>query len=34
MMVIDTLFGSARTLPTEIGHTLLSRGGAPRLVEL
>lgn len=34
MMVIDTLFGSARTLPAEIGRALLAHGGAPRLVEL
>ena len=33
-MVIDTLFGSARTLPAEIGHILVARGAAPRLVEL
>jgi alkylation response protein AidB-like acyl-CoA dehydrogenase len=33
-MVLDTLFGSAATLPTEIGLTLLARHGAPRLVEL
>jgi Acyl-CoA dehydrogenase, C-terminal domain len=32
--VIDTLFGSARTLPSEIGTELLLRGRAPRLVEL
>jgi hypothetical protein len=33
-MVLDTLFGSARTLPTEIGRTLLARRTAPRLIEL
>ncbi|MCU1389638.1 MAG: hypothetical protein JWL72_2976 [Ilumatobacteraceae bacterium] len=33
-MVLDTLFGSARTLPTEIGNALLAIGGAPRLIEL
>ena len=33
-MIIDTLFGSARTLPVEIGHTILARRTAPRLVEL
>lgn len=33
-LVIDTLFGSARTLPTEIGRSLLARRDAPRLVEL
>ena len=33
-MVIDTLFGSARTLPVEIGRTLVARRTAPRLVEL
>lgn len=33
-LVVDTLFGSASSLPTEIGAELLRRGGAPRLVEL
>lgn len=33
-MVIDTLFGSARSLPPEIGRQLLAQGGAPRLVNL
>ncbi len=33
-MVIDALFGSAKTLPAEIGATLLARGHAPQLVEL
>jgi Acyl-CoA dehydrogenase, C-terminal domain len=33
-MVLDTLFGSAATLPTEIGLALLARRGAPRLIEL
>ena len=33
-LVIDTLFGSARTLPAEIGAALLARGEAPRLVDL
>ncbi len=33
-LVLDTLFGSAKTLPTEIGRELLARGHAPRLVEL
>lgn len=32
-LVLDTLFGSARTLPGEIGRTLLA-SGVPRLVEL
>lgn len=33
-LVLDGLFGSASTLPTEIGAELLARCGAPRLVEL
>jgi len=33
-MVLDLLFGSARTLPAEIGRSLLAQRGAPRLVEL
>ncbi len=33
-LVVDTLFGSARSLPAEIGTDLLARGGAPRLIEL
>ena len=33
-MVLDLLFGSARTLPAEIGRQLLTRRGAPRLIEL
>jgi hypothetical protein len=33
-LVVDMLFGSASSLPVEIGRELLSRGGAPRLVEL
>ena len=34
LLVVDTLFGSARTLPSEIGRSLLAQRGAPRLVEL
>ena len=34
MLVIDTLFGSAGSLPEEIGHHLLSQGTAPRLIQL
>ena len=34
MLVLDTLFGSARSLPTEIGHHLLSRATVPRLIQL
>jgi hypothetical protein len=34
VLVLDTLFGSTRTLTAEIGRALLARGGAPRLVEL
>jgi len=33
-LVVDALFGSATTLPAEIGAELLARGEAPRLVEL
>lgn len=33
-VVLDALFGSADTLPAEIGAELLARGGAPRLLEL
>jgi hypothetical protein len=33
-MVLDTLFGSARTLPVEIGHLLLAARTAPRLIDL
>lgn len=33
-LVLDSLFGSARTLPAEIGRELLTRGSAPRLFEL
>ena len=33
-LVIDTLFGSATSLPTEIGQQLLARRSAPRLIEL
>ena len=33
-MVIDTLFGSSRTLPAEVGRALLARRTAPRLIEL
>ena len=34
MLVVDTLFGSASSLPTEIGQDLLTRGTAPRLIQL
>ena len=34
MLVIDTLFGSASSLPTEIGQDLLNNGTAPRLIQL
>lgn len=34
VLVLDTLFGSARTLPAEIGAALVAAGEAPRLVEL
>jgi alkylation response protein AidB-like acyl-CoA dehydrogenase len=34
VLTIDTLFGSASSLPGEIGAELLRRGRAPRLVEL
>ena len=33
-LVVDTLFGSASTLPGEIGAELLRLGHAPRLLEL
>jgi hypothetical protein len=33
-IVIDTLFGSARTLPAEVGRALLAQRTAPRLIEL
>ncbi len=33
-MVLDTLFGSAKTLPAEIGRLLLNAGQAPRLTNL
>ncbi len=33
-LVVDTVFGSASSIPTEIGAELLARGGAPRLLEL
>lgn len=33
-LVVDMLFGSASSLPIEIGRELLARGGAPRLIEL
>jgi alkylation response protein AidB-like acyl-CoA dehydrogenase len=33
-MVLDTLFGSAKTLPTEIGRLLLTAGRTPRLTNL
>jgi len=33
-MVVETVCGSAATLPTEIGRMLLARGGAPRLLDL
>jgi hypothetical protein len=33
-LVLDTLFGSARTIPAEIGRVLLAQGGAPRLINL
>ena len=34
VLVVDTVFGSATSLPTEIGRQLLAAGGAPRLIEL
>lgn len=34
MLVVDTLFGSASSLPTEIGQDLLTRGTTPRLIQL
>ncbi len=33
-MVLDTIFGSSRTLPADIGRALVATGHAPRLVEL
>ena len=33
-LVVDTVFGSATSIPGEIGHQLLAAGGAPRLMEL
>jgi hypothetical protein len=33
-LVVDTVLGSASSLPSEIGAELARRGGAPRLVEL
>jgi alkylation response protein AidB-like acyl-CoA dehydrogenase len=33
-MVLDTLFGSAKTLPTEVGRLLLAAGRTPRLTNL
>jgi hypothetical protein len=33
-LVLDTLFGSARTIPAEIGTALLAQNGAPRLIGL
>lgn len=33
-VTVDALYGSARTLPNEIGRELTRRGGAPRLVDL
>lgn len=34
VLVLDTLFGSARSLPAEVGAALVLAGAAPRLVEL
>ncbi|MDE0614405.1 MAG: acyl-CoA dehydrogenase family protein [bacterium] len=34
MLVVDTLFGSANSLPAEIGKDLLTRGTVPRLIQL
>ena len=34
VLTVDSLFGSASSLPAEIGAELLARGSAPRLVEL
>lgn len=34
VMILDSLFGSAATIPTELGRELLRRGTVPRLVEL
>ena len=33
-LVVDTVFGSASSIPTEIGAELLAAGRAPRLLEL
>jgi alkylation response protein AidB-like acyl-CoA dehydrogenase len=33
-LVVDTVFGSSSSIPTEIGTELLARRGAPRLLEL
>ena len=33
-LVLDTLFGSAKSLPAEIGNELIQRGEAPRLIGL
>ena len=33
-LVLDTLFGSSKSLPTEIGHDLLIDGTVPRLIQL
>ena len=34
MLAVDTLFGSANSLPVDIGNHLLSQGTAPRLIQL
>ena len=34
MLVLDTLYGSAKSLPTEIGRDLLIYGTVPRLIQL
>src|SRR5262249_43292406 len=34
VLVVDTLFGSASSLPEEIGFDLIARGAVPRLIEL
>ena len=33
-LVLDTLFGSSKSLPTEIGRDLLIYGTVPRLIQL
>jgi alkylation response protein AidB-like acyl-CoA dehydrogenase len=33
-LVVDTVFGSASSIPTELGDALLAAGTAPRLLEL